>query len=59
MFAQQLAAASRLQVAQVARYGVTADQLEAVKTRCLQWSAALRNQASTDPSEDPLHGLAE
>lgn len=59
MFAQQLAAAARLQVAQVARYGVTADQLEAVKTRCAQWSTDLHNQPSTAPVGDPLRGLAE
>jgi hypothetical protein len=59
MFAQQLAAADRLQVTQIAQYGVTADQLEAVKTRCLQWAAALRKQASRHPAEDPLRGLAE
>ena len=45
MFADQLAAASRLQVAQVTRYGVDAEQLEAVKTRCTQWAAVLREGA--------------
>ena len=32
---------TRLQSAQVARYGITADQLEAVKVRCAEWAAAL------------------
>lgn len=49
MFAQQLAAASRLQPAQVARYGVPADQLEAVKSRCLEWAAGLRSLPTADP----------
>lgn len=51
MFAQQLACASRLQLAQVARYGVTADQLEAVKTRCTQWARDLHDGPS---SEQPV-----
>jgi len=53
MFAQQLAAASRLQAAQVARYGVTADQLEAVKSRCVEWATDLHNQASTEATRQP------
>lgn len=42
MFTQQLAAANRLQPAQVARYGVTADQLEALKKRYTQWASDLQ-----------------
>ncbi len=59
MFAQQLAAASRLQAAQVARYGVNADQLDAVKSRCVEWATDLHNQASTDPAPDALRGQAK
>lgn len=51
MFANQLAAASRLQLAQVARYGVTADDLDAVKTRCTQWAAGIREQAASGPQD--------
>lgn len=51
MFADQLAAVSRLQPAQVARYGVTADELDAVKTRCTQWAAGIREQAASGPSD--------
>lgn len=61
MFAQQLAAASRLQPVQVARYGVTADQLEAVKARCVRWAAALHQQPARDTSgglsSEELRGL--
>lgn len=42
MFARQLAAASRLQLAQVTRYGVTVDQLQAMKARYAQWAVGLR-----------------
>lgn len=42
LFAQQLAAAARLQPAQVARYGVSAEQLEDVKARCIRWAGNLR-----------------
>lgn len=42
MFAQQLAAVDRLQLAQVARYGFNDEQLEGVKARCIQWAEALR-----------------
>lgn len=63
MFAQQLAAASRLQPAQVARYGVTADQLEAVKARCLEWAETLRSpagsEASAAVSSEELRGLID
>ena len=59
MFAQQLDAARRITPADVDRYDVTADQLEAVKTRCVQWATDLRSQASSDPAEDPLRDLAE
>ena len=63
MFAQQLAAASRLQPAQVARYGVTADQLEAVKARCLEWAETLRSPAGSEAtaavSSEELRGLID
>ena len=63
VFAQQLGAASRLQPAQVVRYGVTADQLEAVKARCVEWAAGLLSQAGSEPvagvSSEELRGLIE
>lgn len=63
VFAQQLAVASRLQPAQVVRYGVTADQLEAVKARCVEWAAGLLSQAGSEPvagvSSEELRGLIE
>ncbi len=59
MFAQQLDAARRITPADVDRYGVTADRLEAVKTRYVQWATDLRSQASCGPTEDPLRDLAE
>ncbi|MFT4164015.1 MAG: nucleotidyl transferase AbiEii/AbiGii toxin family protein [Microlunatus sp.] len=46
MFSQQLAAAARLQPAQVARYGVTADQLEDIRARSVEWAHALQNQGN-------------
>lgn len=54
MFARQLAAATRIQVAQVARYGVSAEQLEAIKTRCARWAEALHNPPSSDRPEPAL-----
>ena len=54
MFARQLAAATRIQVAQVARYGVSAEQLEAIKTRCARWAEALGNPPSSDRPEPAL-----
>ncbi|GAA3705034.1 hypothetical protein GCM10022204_23110 [Microlunatus aurantiacus] len=49
MFAQQLAAASRLLPAQVSRYGVTPARLEGVKTRCTAWAQ------HTAPAAPPRH----
>lgn len=63
MFAQQLAAAGRLQLVQVARYGVTADQPETVKARCVEWVEALRSAASSEAtaavSSEELRILSE
>ena len=42
MFARQLDAVQRLRPAQVARYAVSADELQAVKDRCLAWAEQLR-----------------
>ncbi|WP_220093037.1 nucleotidyl transferase AbiEii/AbiGii toxin family protein [Actinomyces sp. Z5] len=42
MFARQLEAVNRVTPLDVRRYGVTPEQLEEVKSRCLQWAAALR-----------------
>ena len=58
MFADQLAAAGRLQPAQVGRYGVTADELEAVKTRCTHWAAGIRQQAGNGP-QGAVQGMPE
>lgn len=46
MFARQLDAVRRLQPAQVARYGLGAEDLEGIKDRCLRWAAQLRAQSS-------------
>lgn len=58
MFSQQLASAARLRPAQVARYGVTADELEDIKTRCTRWADTLQQEpASSDPGK-PHEGLS-
>ena len=44
MFAWRLDAARRVSLDDVSRYGVTADELEAVTARCSQWAVALREQ---------------
>lgn len=44
MFIAQLAAASRIRPAQVARYGIDAAELEAITARFVQWAAELRGQ---------------
>lgn len=66
MFAQQLAAAARLRPAQVARYGVTADQLEAIKARCVAWAATVQQPGPATSSDhsatlsgEELRGLIE
>lgn len=63
MFSQQLASAARLRPAQVARYGVTAEELEAVKARCTQWAETLTQQSASAPqkglSGEELRGLME
>lgn len=71
MFSHKLASAARLRPAQVARYGVTADELEDIKTRCARWADTLQHQpASSDPgkqheglsgglSSEELRGLME
>ncbi len=47
LFSQQLAAVRRVTPLDVERYGVSAEQLEAVKTRCMQWAAQLRGQSGS------------
>jgi len=49
MFAAQLASVRRLTARDVRAYGVTADELEGVKTRCLQWADALARRGPADP----------
>jgi len=67
MFAQQLAGVGRLTPRDVRGYGVTAEELEDVKTRCAEWASALQQQparaassgqGSTLSSEE-LRGLIE
>lgn len=67
MFATQLAGVRRLTPRDVNGYGVTAEELEDVKTRCAEWAvtlqqppdrAAASGQRSTLSSEE-LHGLIE
>ncbi len=48
MFAQQLAGVRRISPTDVDRYGVSADQLEAIKTRCTHWATTLREQTTGD-----------
>lgn len=64
MFVWRLDAANGLQPAQVARYGVTAEQLEDIKTRCTQWASTLQQQPATNDrdaavSSEELRGLIE
>ncbi len=63
MFAQQLAGVSRITLADVRRYGVTAEQLENIKTRCTRWAVELQGQRTNDPaagvSSEELRGLIE
>lgn len=44
MFARQLDQAQRIRLERVARYGVDATQLDAIKARFSQWAAELRGQ---------------
>ena len=44
IFAWRLDAARRIGMEDVTRYDVTAEQLEAVKSRCAQWAADLQQQ---------------
>jgi hypothetical protein len=48
MFAQQLADVRRITLADVDRYGVSADQLEGIKERYTQWATGLRDQLTND-----------
>lgn len=48
MFVRQLEQVQRIRPERVARYGVDADQLEAIKGRFSQWSTELRGQAASD-----------
>lgn len=49
MFIAQLAAASRIRPAQVARYGVDEAALIAIRDRCVQWATQLRGEGG-DPN---------
>ena len=44
MFADQLTAVSRIRLRDVRAYGVTADQLEDIKTRSVQWAHVLQHE---------------
>lgn len=46
MFARQLEAARRVSVRDVEQYGIVAEALQAVKDRCLQWAARLREESA-------------
>lgn len=63
MFAQQLTAVRRLTLRDVSSYGVTAEELEDVKTRCAQWAETLQQQSSSEPrtqlSTDQLRDLRQ
>lgn len=48
MFAQQLDAVRRLQPAQVARYGISGEELEGIKARCVRWAGQLQGRAPAD-----------
>ncbi|WP_167202155.1 nucleotidyl transferase AbiEii/AbiGii toxin family protein [Actinomyces respiraculi] len=45
MFAHQLEAVRQVTLLDVERYGIGAEQLEAVKARCLQWAVSVRGQS--------------
>ncbi len=45
MFVQQLEAVRRVTIRDVERYGVSAEQLDGVKERCMQWAALLRGHS--------------
>ena len=51
MFAWRLSAARRISIDDVSRYGVTADQLEAVTARCTQWASTLMEQRAAAPAD--------
>lgn len=67
MFAQQLAGVRRLTPRDVRGYGVTPEELEDVKTRCVQWASTLQQQLDSGMrgeqrgglSSDELRGLIE
>lgn len=67
MFAQQLAGVRRLTPRDVRGYGVTAEDLEEVKTRCTRWADTLQQQRASEPhggisgglSGEELRGLVE
>ncbi len=62
MFAQQLEAVRRVTALDVECYGVSAEQLEAVKARCMQWAAHLRGRPDSVEAEssrlaEPQHSV--
>lgn len=57
MFAQQLEGARRMTPVDVARYGVSAEDLEAIKQRFAAWARQLRAQASDSPTADQLRDV--
>lgn len=63
MFAWRRQAAAGLSIDDVERYGVTAEQLAAITTRCVQRAGAVQEQADRDQggglSSDGLRGLLE
>jgi Nucleotidyl transferase AbiEii toxin, Type IV TA system len=62
MFVWRLDAARRIDLDDVTRYDVTADQLESIKARCTEWASDLRDRPgnrSESQSTEELHGLTE
>ncbi len=57
MFAEQLESVRRVTPLDVGRYGISAEHLEAIKARCMQWAAHIR--VRSDGAEVEFLRLAE
>lgn len=51
MFAHQLSLIANTQPNEVAVYGLNADDLQAVKQRCIQWARTIKTDAGLDPDK--------
>lgn len=58
MFAQQLAGVRRLNPRDVRGYGVTAEELEEIKSRCVEWASALQHRSDRPASKGPGSALS-